>query len=100
MFPKRRRIRDRKALARYHAAQPRCEVCGQKAMAEPHHLVPRSQQGDDVAENLLSLCWSHHIGPEGWHILGKHRWFKRFQFDLPRPVAERVARVAGLALAD
>ena len=25
-----------------------------------HHLVPRSRGGDDVADNLVGLCWEHH----------------------------------------
>lgn len=27
---------------------------------ELHHLVPRSRGGDDVAANLVALCWWHH----------------------------------------
>lgn len=27
---------------------------------EPHHIIPRSQQGSDDPENLTLLCWFHH----------------------------------------
>jgi HNH endonuclease len=42
-----------------------CSVCGDYTRPMSlHHLVPRSQGGDDVAENLIPLCgdgtrWCH-----------------------------------------
>lgn len=27
---------------------------------DPHHLIPRSQGGDDVPENIITLCRHHH----------------------------------------
>jgi len=27
---------------------------------DPHHVVKRSQGGDDVAENVITLCRKHH----------------------------------------
>lgn len=36
------------------------ECVGRARFAELHHLVPRSQGGDDVADNLVALCQSCH----------------------------------------
>lgn len=37
--------------------EARCRVCGARTLAvDAHHVVPRSQGGDDVAENLVPLC--------------------------------------------
>ena len=79
--PKPRRYKSEAALIRYHLDHPWCEVegCRQWAMPTPHHLRPRSLGGSDVAENLLSLDWNHHIGPEGWHVLGPRTWYERFR---------------------
>lgn len=39
-----------------------CRVCGfvDDRMIEYHHLVPRSQGGDDVADNIVPLGWNCH----------------------------------------
>jgi len=39
-----------------------CRLCGVRRHLERHHLVPRSQGGDDVDENLVPLCGPHHAG--------------------------------------
>ena len=36
-----------------------CRICGQ-ATVEYHHLVPRHDHGDDVADNIVPLCYAHH----------------------------------------
>lgn len=33
-----------------------CRVCGSPDNGELHHLVPRSQRGDDIPDNLVRLC--------------------------------------------
>lgn len=47
----------------------RCQVCRARTLAlDPHHLVPRSQGGDDVIPNFAALCiWA----PPG-HTTGCH----------------------------
>lgn len=38
-------------------ALKRCQLCGAVTLAlDPHHIVPRSQGGDDVLANLAPLC--------------------------------------------
>lgn len=98
-FAKRRRIVDRVALARYRADNPVCEVvgCWREACPTPHHIRNVSLGGDDVPSNLLSLCWSHHVGSEGWHPLGAHRWFERFGDRLTHKARMKVLRVLGAA---
>jgi hypothetical protein len=41
-----------------------CTACGMRPV-ERHHVVPRSQSGDDVIENLCPLCHGCHTKLEG-----------------------------------
>ncbi len=34
----------------------RCQWCGRRTELQVHHLTRRSQQGDDAAANLITLC--------------------------------------------
>lgn len=38
----------------------KCEVCGYALLVDVHHLIPRSQGGEDDATNLSVLCPNHH----------------------------------------
>ncbi|PYU18161.1 MAG: hypothetical protein DMG30_28870 [Acidobacteria bacterium] len=38
----------------------RCQSCGSSVGLEVHHITPRSNLGDDVQENLITLCWKCH----------------------------------------
>ncbi|PYU19637.1 MAG: hypothetical protein DMG32_24045 [Acidobacteria bacterium] len=38
----------------------RCQSCGSRTALEVHHITPRSKLGDDVEENLITLCWECH----------------------------------------
>jgi 5-methylcytosine-specific restriction endonuclease McrA len=50
-----------------------CRVCGQRTMLlERHHLVKRSQGGDDVDENIVPLCGDGVAGCHG-RVEAKHR---------------------------
>lgn len=33
-----------------------CRICGSDTFGELHHIVPKSQRGDDTADNLVALC--------------------------------------------
>ncbi len=37
-----------------------CEVCGYALSVDVHHLIPRSEDGKDEADNLAVLCPNHH----------------------------------------
>jgi hypothetical protein len=64
-FPKpRKRIRDSKALRDFHAANPRCILCG-SSQVEAHHILSRAQGGDDVRQNLIALCHADHMALHG-----------------------------------
>ena len=54
-----KRIRDHEAVMR-KVAGAQCRVCG-KAASDGHHIVLRSQGGDDVEENILPLCHEDHM---------------------------------------
>lgn len=58
------RITDRSAGLRKYLAERECRICGQPA-SNMHHLYPRSQGGDDVADNLIPLCGSGTTGCHG-----------------------------------
>ena len=49
-----------------------CVACGLGEQLELHHIVPRSQSGDDVQENLAVLCRSCHTKLEA-HFSGWER---------------------------
>jgi len=97
MFPKPIRVKNRAILDAYRLEHPECEVsgCRQTPMPTPHHIRPRSLGQDDRPQNCLSLCWTHHVGPEGFHTIGKHTWFKRFQDNLSPEARLKVATVLG-----
>jgi len=38
----------------------RCQECGSSTQLEVHHLIKRSQLGDDTVDNLLTLCAACH----------------------------------------
>jgi len=44
----------------YGVENPRCEICNNLAV-DIHHIVPKSQLGDDIASNFISLCRDCHI---------------------------------------
>ncbi|WP_157109830.1 HNH endonuclease signature motif containing protein [Thermanaeromonas toyohensis] len=54
-----RRIKDPKTIQAMK--KPYCELCGQKAYGEPHHIKTRGSGGSDIPENLIQLCWEHHV---------------------------------------
>ena len=67
MFPKHKRIVDKAALRRYAEENPYCEMpgCNKLGHACPHHITYKSQMGDDVPENLITLCQDHHTIAHG-----------------------------------
>ena len=38
----------------------RCQECGAMEALEVHHMQPRSQLGDDMMDNLITLCAGCH----------------------------------------
>jgi hypothetical protein len=102
------------AIRRGFAGQT-CVCCGLGDQLELHHVLPRSQSGSDVPENLCVLCRSCHTKLEshapGWErVAGAIRQYVitdparlRYQNEnapgfsnryppLPHPEAERIAR--------
>lgn len=55
LFGKGKRIRDDKAIRRKLLRDRTCRGCGKDA-GEGHHIVFRSQGGDDVEDNIAPLC--------------------------------------------
>ena len=37
-----------------------CVICGTNKNLQHHHIIPKSQGGDDHQHNILTLCWEHH----------------------------------------
>lgn len=54
------RIRDGAALALAKLYYRECVLCGETRNIHIHHIVFRSQGGDDVDANLCGLCDDHH----------------------------------------
>jgi hypothetical protein len=56
-YPKTKRIEDPELLRAYRASHPFCEICAiRPSMKTPHHIRARSIGGDDVEDNVISLC--------------------------------------------
>jgi 5-methylcytosine-specific restriction endonuclease McrA len=68
--PKEYAVLCRAILERDHY---KCRSCGLRSNLCVHHIVFRSQQGEDTKENLVTLCASCHRGcheEQGITILG------------------------------
>jgi 5-methylcytosine-specific restriction endonuclease McrA len=39
----------------------RCQLCGSPRDLHVHHLIKRGQLGDDVLDNLITLCMNCHM---------------------------------------
>lgn len=50
-----RRIVDKQAWKRAVRREPECVICG-KPTQSSHHLLKRSQAGDDFPPNLVGVC--------------------------------------------
>lgn len=58
--PRRRTRAPDAGRAKCLSIDARCRVCGGARGLQRHHVVPRSQGGDDVDENLVPLCSDCH----------------------------------------
>jgi hypothetical protein len=54
-----KRIVDSDAMKAKLESDPRCRSCRERA-TDPHHVVLKSQRGDDVEDNIVPLCHTHH----------------------------------------
>lgn len=82
-----RRIVDREVVTAKLLSEPVCRMCGKPgrmtqigervyvAGVTAHHLIPRSQGGDDVPGNIVPLCGD---GTRGCHgdITGNLKWVR------------------------
>lgn len=61
------RIRDRSVYAEFHALNLSCCACKRipAFRCEAHHILHRSQGGDDVLANLAPLCRLCHAAEHG-----------------------------------
>lgn len=62
------RLMDSYAIGRKLASDTQCRLCTTRA-SEGHHILLRSQGGDDVEDNIMPLCSvchrAYHAGMEG-----------------------------------
>lgn len=59
-FFKHPRIINPKALKQCLKLHPICRVCLSDKDVSPHHIQFRSEGGNDILENLISLCFNCH----------------------------------------
>ncbi|OYZ18246.1 MAG: hypothetical protein B7Y39_14005, partial [Bdellovibrio sp. 28-41-41] len=59
-------LRDR---GQCQAVQPDGSICGQSRWVHFHHIQPVANGGENTAENLVTLCSSHH---RLWHSQPRH----------------------------
>ena len=57
-FAKHARVRNQATID--NCRRDYCEMCGQPAGNEPHHIFPRGAGGPDIPENLIQLCPACH----------------------------------------
>ena len=55
-----KRIRDPEVIARFYESGYDCLSCGHGRIIDPHHVLLKSQGGDDVPANLVPLCRECH----------------------------------------
>lgn len=55
----------------FHRAGWRCENCKRRTRLAAHHIVKRSQGGEDTAENLAALCSICHDRTDRPHGKGR-----------------------------
>lgn len=77
------RIKDSDLMRFLHAERSKeCAVTGSTDNLELHHVLPRSQSGDDVRANLVFLHRRVHQAitindPAALKLLGEHVWDER-----------------------
>lgn len=60
-----KRLRDPEVFKRFHRQNHVCVSCHYNRSVQAHHLLPRSQSGDDIAANLTALCLLCHSALHG-----------------------------------
>lgn len=69
-----KRVLDLEALKRKLDSDPRCRMCANERATDPHHVVLKSQGGDDVEDNIVPLgreCHRRYHAGRGWIPLTK-----------------------------
>lgn len=96
------RIRDIGVFKQFHARDWGCISCPTYRGIQAHHVVSRSQGGDDVLENLVPLCLSCHAAYHGspyraWGVVidANHVESSIAQFLLSEPGSEHLRYVRG-----
>jgi hypothetical protein len=75
-FPKNKRYESKDFIA-YIKTLP-CLVCGKEATA--HHWITVGAGGSDLT--AVPLCQNHHTSEEGFHVLGRDTFTKRYNIDI------------------
>lgn len=57
---KKKKIKKKSNLKKCVQDNPRCRYCGSSNEVSAHHIVFRSQGGDDAMGNLITLCFECH----------------------------------------
>jgi hypothetical protein len=58
-----------------------CVICDARP-ASAHHIREGQGGGQKSSDYLaVALCWDHHQGPTGWHLLGPSRFYLRYKLD-------------------
>lgn len=73
MFPKPKRVKDRRLLDWIKRNLP-CAACSRKPPSDPAHITSVGAGGDDVEDNLLPLCRDHHRmqHDKGWKHMAQN----------------------------
>lgn len=98
-FKQPRRIVDPDALASAKLFFQECALCGATQNLHVHHVLFRSQGGDDVRGNLCALCQMHH---DEIHANKRLAWFalKAYCFFERPDTLEYLERKLGFAASE
>lgn len=76
MSSRKKEVRQRFRDAVFTRDAHTCKFCDHTENLDAHHICDRSEMpnGGYVASNGISLCPTHHIDAEQFHISGGERW--------------------------
>ncbi|MCF8009451.1 MAG: HNH endonuclease [Halanaerobiales bacterium] len=66
----------------YKRADDSCELCDGISGLQIHHIIKKSQGGNDDLDNLILLCWNCHHGTKGVHGRDGHALDLRLKLNL------------------
>lgn len=82
-FHKKKKIRCKANLKKTTNSQGKCMNCHQTEFLGAHHIIFRSEGGDDNMDNLITLCQNcHRFAHDGLYVGGQYVTARDFMISL------------------